>query len=1219
MAEAGEANRAQERFSGLLLRHRGRTGLTQRQLAERVGVNRRALQDWEAGVNCPGAGTLQTLLVALLESDGLIAGQEADEAKALWSTVLRQAPRMHTQFDPGWFDGLLAARSATATTHALARLVAAEHAAVPHPGLASEVRQSWDDAPDVRDFVGRADELMAARDLVLQVQCRLVGVMGMGGIGKTSFAAKLAQEVAPAFNRVCWRSLRNALPVAEWLAEAIGVLSGQQVTPPHDVANQLEMLLQLLRERRNLLVLDNFETVLEAGQHEGRYRDGFDGYGAVLNAIGDSGHQSCLIVTSREAPPELALLDSVAVRSVELRGLGVSDGQVLLAHKQLRGGDAAWARLIARYGGNGLALKVVGESIRQVFDGDISSFLEEAGASAVFGGIRRLLAEQLDRSSPLEQHVLRLLAVQREPVSIAEMLAIVRSNAGRGVVLEAIEALRRRSLLERSVTARPTAFTLQSVVLEQVTDRLVEEVADEIAGAQPDQLLEQPLIQAQAKDYVRQTQERLIGEPVLQRLKTDYGVVRTEQLLLALLDGWRGRPPAAQGYGPGNVVNLLRLGRGELRGLNLAHLAIRQPHLAGVEAQDTSLAGAHLSEATLADAFNFPLCVALSADGGALAAGTSTGEVRLWRLSDRAALLSVAGHIGPVHAVALTSDGRLLASGGFDGTIRLSETPSGRPLTKMEAGGGGVRGVALSADGRLVANGGEDGRVQVWEAPTGRPVWTVPGHIGPVGGVSLTRDGRLLASCGVDGLIRLWHVPGGQPLATLEGHVNGVLGVALSTDGRLLASSGLDQTIRLWAVPSGRPLATLKGHSGPVWGVALSPDGRLLTSGGLDGTVRLWDTASGQGLAVLTGHVGGTRGIALTGDAQLVASSGFDGTIRLWEAPNGRALATLQGHAGPVWSVAVAPDRRLLASGGEDGKVRLWDAISGQSLASMDAHTGPTSVALSADGRRLASGGFEGTICLWELPNGRLLRTLRGHAGGLRSVALSGNGRLLAGGGFDGTIQLWDAATGELQLTLHGHTSPIWGVALSEDGRLLAAGIDRTARLWEVPGGRLLATLEGHTGEVWGVALSADGRLLASSGFDGAVRLWEVPAGRLLATLCGHTSTVWRVALSGDGRLLASGGQDGTVCLWEVSERRLLARLAGSTGKAASVALSADGRLVVSGSFDGTVQLWDATRGEHLRTLRPDRRYERMDITGVTGITPGQRAVLRALGAVEMP
>ena len=91
-------------------------------------------------------------------------------------------------------------------------------------------------------------------------------------------------------------------------------------------------------------------------------------------------------------------------------------------------------------------------------------------------------------------------------------------------------------------TADGVAFTLQSVVLEYVTDRLVEEVADEITRGQPDLLIERPLIRAQAKDYLRQTQERLIGEPILLRLQAASGPAAIEQRLQSLLDGWRDRP-----------------------------------------------------------------------------------------------------------------------------------------------------------------------------------------------------------------------------------------------------------------------------------------------------------------------------------------------------------------------------------------------------------------------------------------------------------------------------------------------------------------------------------------------------------------------------------------------------------------------------------------------------------------------------------------------------
>jgi transcriptional regulator with XRE-family HTH domain len=183
-SEASARRPPMESFRGVLLRHRGRTGLTQGQLADRIGVARRTIQDWESGVNFPTAGRLQAVIEAFLEAGGLSGGQEAEEAEALWSSAERESSRMHAPFDSAWFTQVLDQRATPA----------AVHGAPP-----KQARQEWGEAPDTAGFVGRAEELAVLRAAVVDERCRLLALLGMGGIGKTSLAAKVAQEVAPSF------------------------------------------------------------------------------------------------------------------------------------------------------------------------------------------------------------------------------------------------------------------------------------------------------------------------------------------------------------------------------------------------------------------------------------------------------------------------------------------------------------------------------------------------------------------------------------------------------------------------------------------------------------------------------------------------------------------------------------------------------------------------------------------------------------------------------------------------------------------------------------------------------------------------------------------------------------------------------------------------------------------------------------------------------------
>ena len=1089
-------------------------------------------------------------------------------------------------------------------------------------------RQDWGGAVSVDRFFGRENEIETLTAWLLKDRCRLVALLGMGGIGKTTLSIELAKRIGKRFDCVVWKSLRDAPPLDEIIDRLIEFLANGKQTKatPHRLEEKITLLIKYLRSMRCLILLDNAESILDSNRRAGKYRPGYEGYGELLRRVGSTEHLSSLIITSREKPKEIAAFEGeqLPVRSLQLKGL--QEVAEIFKLKGLVGTESELSAIGDRYSGNPLALKVVATTILDLFDGNLAEFLRQS--NSVFGDIRDVLDTQFERLSDIEREIMYWLAIAREPISLTQLQDDFVSPISSIKLLEAVESLSRRSLIEK----KASHFTQQSVVMEYVTGYLIEVVCEEIIIQKPEVFRNHALIKATSIDYIKENQIRLILQPIIYELLAFFGSKKAieaffRQMILQMQQSF----PLEKWYAAGNIINLLCQLKIDLTGYDFSNLCVWQADLRRTRLHEVNFQNADLSKSVFAENFGGIWSVAFSPDGQYLATGDTKGNILL-RVKDNRLIHSFEGHNAWVVTVAYSPDGKTLASGSCDCTAKLWNVNTGECLHSLAEHEHEVWSVVFSPDGQTVATGCDDTQVRLWDVSTGRCLRVFSGHKNLVTSVVFSHNGKKLFSGSHDRTIKLWDLKTGKSKSFL-GHEKGVRSLSLSPDGQTLASSGNDGTIRLWDLQTGKCKQVLLGHDNGVWSVAFSPHGNLLASSSVDRTVRLWDLNTGECCKVFLGHSNIVNSVAFSPTENLLASGSHDQTIKLWNLEDAihkasgqyRCFKTIQGYNNQLLSIVYSQDGQTLISGGLSQLVKLWDLKNLVSTTLYEHDNWIWSVAYSPDGNFIASGSEDATIKVWDVNRNRVINTFTGHQAAVRTLAINAD-NIIASGGEDTTVRLWNISTGKLVKTLSGHESQVWSVAYSPDGRVVASGsLDGTVRLWLVETGECLRILNDHTDWIFSVAFSSNNRILASASSDGTIRLWDFNTGKCQRVIQEDKGYSQLVAFSYDGRILASCDSEHCIKLWDSNSGECLKILSGHTGLINSLTFAPSdplrgcawrNRSFASSSADETIKIWDLENGEYIQ-MTVEKLYESMNVKEVTGLNKTILDTVKTLGAID--
>ena len=516
---------------------------------------------------------------------------------------------------------------------------------------------------------------------------------------------------------------------------------------------------------------------------------------------------------------------------------------------------------------------------------------------------------------------------------------------------------------------------------------------------------------------------------------------------------------------------------------------------------------------------NRAICLSFSPDAERLASFHADSGVWLWNLKSLQAERHYPGfpnrgvHGGPV---CFSPDGRQLAAGHSSGHIRIIDWVTDTVVRDIAAHEQPLMCLAYSPDGKLLASGSgySADDIRLWNPATGERVGALSGHRNWVSVLQFSEDGRQLFSGGADQTIGIWDVASRRLSRKLRGHEDEVFGLVVDSLRTNLLSGCKDGTLARWDLAEGQKHTLRFELPEKVHHPAFAAGGASVAALDQQGAVILWrPDEPNQPLAV---DALGTNNAAMAAASVrgLLACATRGGPVRVWSLRPASLVANLEGHPGRVSGLRfsrredflLAFDNSYLAT----GYCTVWEATNWKRRFSGADTNGVSGATLSPDGRLLVMGSWDGRVSWWDMATAHRLAESKAHRDVVRGLDFSPDGTTLASSSDDGTVALWEVRTRRETAHWKASLNATMAVSFSPDGTRLATGLSGgyAARLWDLKTQRELVTLVAPGNMFWSLEFQSDGGALLCGSEDGYCYVWRPPPSTTLDAVPLHATSI---------------------------------------------------------------------------------------------------------------
>jgi Cdc6-like AAA superfamily ATPase len=314
-------------------------------------------------------------------------------------------------------------------------------------------------APEIIDFFGRGEELSILSKWAVSDRLPLISLVGLSGIGKTTLALRLIEEIKSNFNCLIYRSLHFSPTLKTTLTNLLKTLS-PETKASEDIETLINQAIKKLQASRCFIVLDDLDELFKKHKLASKYASGYENYQQFFQLLARRNNNSCFLLISREKLREIEPRENPnnLGRSLLLTDLG-EDAKGILQKRSLQD-EECWEKLIDNYLGNPRWLEIAATTIQDVLGGKVKEFLDYE-TLILPEALEAELEQQFEKLSPTEKAILELMARENGAIALTQIIGKLQLSVGE--VFNAIQSLKRRLLLESIQEDNSSLLVLNSV------------------------------------------------------------------------------------------------------------------------------------------------------------------------------------------------------------------------------------------------------------------------------------------------------------------------------------------------------------------------------------------------------------------------------------------------------------------------------------------------------------------------------------------------------------------------------------------------------------------------------------------------------------------------------------------------------------------------------------------------------------------------------------